>query len=66
MSDQLVSETATFTTNNKQRRKTYMPSAGFESAIEVIKRLYTYAVDRTATAVGEVVFVFVFVCAVVL
>jgi len=45
-----------------------MPSAGFESAIEVIKRLYTYAVDRKATAVGEVVFVFVFVfvCAVVL
>ena len=37
-----------------------MPLAGFEPSIEVIKRLYTYAVDSTATAVGEVEFVFVF------
>jgi hypothetical protein len=29
-----------------------MPSAGFETAIPAIKRLQTYALDRTATRIG--------------
>jgi len=29
-----------------------MPSAGFETAIPVIKRPQTYALDRTATRIG--------------
>jgi hypothetical protein len=38
-SEQLVAETATYTTHNKHKRKTSMPSAGFEPAIPAIKRL---------------------------
>jgi len=37
--DQLVAETATFTTHNKHKRRTSMPSAVFEPAIPAIKRL---------------------------
>jgi hypothetical protein len=30
-----------------------MPSAGFEPAIPAIKRLQTYALDSTATGIGN-------------
>jgi len=38
-SDQLVAVTATYTTHNKHKRPTFIPSAGFESAILAIRRL---------------------------
>jgi hypothetical protein len=53
MSDQFVAEAATYTTHNKHKRRTYMPSAGFEPAIPAIKRPQTYASDRTATGIGH-------------
>jgi len=31
-----------------------MPSAGFEPAIPAIERRQTYALERTATAIGKV------------
>ena len=46
MRDQLVAKTATYTTQNKQKRRTSLPSAGFESAIQVFKQLQTYALQR--------------------
>ena len=52
-SDQLVAEAANFTTHKKHNRQTSMPSAGFEPAIPAIKRLQTYALDRTATEIGS-------------
>jgi hypothetical protein len=52
MSDQLVAEAATYETHNKRNRPTSMPSAEFEPAIPAIKRLQTYALDRTATGIG--------------
>jgi hypothetical protein len=48
-SDQLVAETATYTTHNKHKKRASMPSARFEPAIPAIQRLQTYALDRTAT-----------------
>ena len=44
-----VSEAATYTTQNKHRRKTPILSAVFETAIPEIKGLQTYVLDRTAT-----------------
>jgi hypothetical protein len=38
MSDQLVAETAAKTIYKKYKRKTFMPSAGFEPALPEIKR----------------------------
>ena len=35
MSDQIVADAATFTTHNKHKRRTFMSSAGFETAISV-------------------------------
>ena len=46
MHDQSVAETATYTTQNKQKRRTSLPSAGFEPAIQVFKQLQTYALQR--------------------
>ena len=37
-SDQIVAEAATYTTHNRHKRRTYMPSAGFEAAIPAINR----------------------------
>jgi len=37
-SDQPLAEAATYTTNNKHKRWTYMPSAGFKPSIPAIKR----------------------------
>jgi hypothetical protein len=53
MSDQLVARAATYTTHNKSKRRTFMPSAGFEPAIPAFKRPQTYALDFTATGIGE-------------
>jgi hypothetical protein len=39
---------------HKQKRRTSMPSAGFEPAIQVIKRLQTYALDRMACRIDPV------------
>jgi len=50
-SDQLVAEAAT-NTNTHNRRKS-IPSAEFEPAILGIKRLHTYALDSTATGIGN-------------
>ena len=51
---QLVAEAATYTnTHNKHNRRKSIPSAEFEPAISGIKRLYTYALDRTATGIGN-------------
>jgi hypothetical protein len=51
-SDQLVPGAATYTTFNKHKRRTFMPSAGFERAIPVIERPQTYALDQTTTGIG--------------
>jgi len=51
MSDQLVAEDATYTTHNKRKRRTFMPSAGFEPAITALERPQMYALDRTATGI---------------
>jgi hypothetical protein len=42
-SDQPVAEVATYTTHNKHKRRTYMPSQGFKPANPAIKRLQTNA-----------------------
>jgi hypothetical protein len=52
MSDQLVAEAATCIKHNKHNRRTSMTSAGFEPAIPAIKRLQTYALDRTSSWIG--------------
>jgi len=44
-SDQLVAQTATYTTHNKQKRRTLMPSEGFERAIPEFNRLQIYVLD---------------------
>jgi hypothetical protein len=51
--DQPNAEAITYTTHNKQNRQMSMPSARFESAIPVIKRPQTHALDRAATGIGE-------------
>ena len=56
MNDQLVTEAATYTTHNKHKRLTSMYTAGFEPAVPAIERPQTYALDRTAIAVGFLVF----------
>jgi hypothetical protein len=45
MSDQLVAEAATYTTHNKHKRRTSMPSASFEPAIPSIERPETHALE---------------------
>jgi hypothetical protein len=52
MSDQLVAEAATYTTHNKHKRRTFVPSVGFEHAIPANERSQTYALDGTATGTG--------------
>jgi hypothetical protein len=51
-SDQVVAEAVTYTTHNWHKRRTSMPSAGFEPAIPAIKQLRTYTLDCTATGIG--------------
>jgi hypothetical protein len=49
MSDQLLAQTATYTTYNEHKKQTSIPSARFETAIPAIKLLLTYALDHVAT-----------------
>jgi hypothetical protein len=51
-SDRPVAEAATYTTHNKHKRRTSMPSAEFEPVTPGIKRPQTYALDRTTTGIG--------------
>ena len=51
MSDQYVAEAATYTTHNKQKVRTSIPSEGFEPAIPTSKRRQTYAIDPTTTGI---------------
>jgi hypothetical protein len=53
MSDLPVAGAATYTTHSKHKRRTAMPSVGFETAIPAIRRLHTYALDRTANGIGS-------------
>ena len=46
MSDQLVAYAATYTTNTRDKYSV------FETAISEIKRLQTYALERTASGVS--------------
>ena len=46
-------EAATYTTHTKQNRRTSLPSAAFEPAIELCQ---TYAFDRKATGNGQLYF----------
>jgi len=40
VSDQLVAEVTTYTTHNKHKRRTSMPSAEFEPAVPTSKQPY--------------------------
>ena len=48
-SDQLATEAAAYTKQNKGKERIFMPSVGFEPVIPVIKQFQTYVLDRTAT-----------------
>jgi len=52
-SDQPVTEAATYTAHNKHKRRTSLPSAGFETANPASERPQTYALDCTATEIGH-------------
>jgi hypothetical protein len=54
MSDQLVAEAATCTTQDKHNRRTSTPSTGFEPAIPALKFPYNCALGRTGTGIGEI------------
>jgi len=49
--NQHVAETTTYITHNNHGRQASISSARFEPAIPAIERLYTYALDRTATGI---------------
>ena len=51
MGDQLVAETAICTTQNKQKRRTSLLSAGFELPVPSNELLPTDALDRKATRI---------------
>lgn len=48
----VISEDATYTTRKKHKKRTFMPSVGFESATSAINRLQFYSLDRLATGTG--------------
>jgi hypothetical protein len=50
--NQTVTEAATYTKRNRDKRRSSMPSAGFEPVIPAIKQLQTYALDSTAIGIG--------------
>ena len=54
-SDQHVTEAATYTTYNKHKRRTSMPTAGFEHAMPGIERTQNYSLDCTTTVVGHLI-----------
>ena len=52
MSDQLVAKTATYATHNIRKKRTCIPSARFELAIPLIKRMQNDALDGMASGIG--------------
>ena len=52
-SDQLISETATYTRHTEHKKPSSMPPAEFEAAIQVIEMPQTWASDSTTTRIGE-------------
>jgi hypothetical protein len=52
-SDQPVAETSTWKQHNTHKRQTSMPSAGFEPATSAADLPQAYALDRSATGVGD-------------
>lgn len=50
-SDQVVAEAATYTTHINKRR-TFIPIAGFEPVTPAIERRQTHALDREAIGIG--------------
>jgi hypothetical protein len=55
-SDHLNAKASTYTTHNKYKRQTYMPSVGFEPAIPAIKQQQTYTLDCIASGIGIRIF----------
>jgi hypothetical protein len=51
MSDQFIAEAVTYTTKNKHKGRTNVPSLEFKPVIPKKKRLQTFALDRTATGI---------------
>jgi len=51
MSDQHLTGATTYTTSNRHKRRTCMPSAGFKQAIPAVKQLQTYALDHMTTEI---------------
>jgi len=51
-SDQPVAQAAINTKHNKHKRRTSMPTVGFETAIPVSQRPQTCALDRVAPGIG--------------
>ena len=54
MSDQPLTEAATYTKHDKHKTRTSIPSAGFEPATPEILRLQNYTLGQTANGIGEV------------
>jgi len=52
MSNQLVAKAATYATHNIRKQRICIPSAGFEPAIPLIKRMPNYALDGRASGIG--------------
>jgi len=52
MSDQFIAEATTYTTHNKRKRQTSMPSAGLEPVTPAIRQLQTYTLGFTAIRIG--------------
>jgi hypothetical protein len=51
--DEPDAESTTYTTHIKHKLRKSKLSAGFEPAIFAIQRVYTYALDRTASGIGR-------------
>jgi hypothetical protein len=58
MHDQLVAETATYTTQNKPKRRTSLPSAGFETRDPSIQAAADLRLTAQATGIGKLVLTF--------
>jgi hypothetical protein len=54
-SGQLVANAAAYTTYKKFTRRTSIPSAGFETTIQAVKRLQTYALNHMVSGIGSVI-----------
>jgi hypothetical protein len=52
-SDQPVAEAATYITHSKYKRRTSVPSEGFESTLEAITCVQLYTLYHKATEIGR-------------